>query len=312
MSRTLFAVSLGIGAVLAAAPARAVGSLGVGTPIEGPPPGTTGIEPGNKRAYWARGVHRLFASSIVDVGYLYVRPEIAVGWGKPHWHYVEIEAFGTIAGGGIGQYGGVRLALPHVELRSGARYQFAFDRFLFARRESYDRFSIESRATDLKSRYTSLEAELVGTVPIGTGSLFAIASAFVIRGVPEDYDLYEEQLRVVMRPPTIFRGRLGYTFRLGREGALRLGPVGEVVHVPARPATVVRAGLIATVVLNDFLEALGTFVPVVASPDQIGLAGGDFGQLGLRFRWGTPRPPPDALPPAPPPFAEPALSGTAP
>jgi hypothetical protein len=41
------------------------------------------------------------------------------------------------------------------------------------------------------------------------------------------------------------------------------------------------------ILLSRALEVRGTFVPTVASPDRIGLVGGDFTELGLRWRWAT-------------------------
>lgn len=62
----------------------------------------------------------------------------------------------------------------------------------------------------------------------------------------------------------------------------------ELVYDPARNSRVVRAGIVATVVLTHHLEVLAAFIPTIASPDRSGLSGGDFGQLGIRFRWGAP------------------------
>lgn len=93
--------------------------------------------------------------------------------------------------------------------------------------------------------------------------------------------------------PQIYRARVGYALRLGEQAAMRLGPVVDVVHIPGRSATIIRGGLIATVVLTHQVEALATIIPTFVSPDRIGVAGGDFAQLGIRYRWATPGPPQD-------------------
>ena len=48
---------------------------------------------------------------------------------------------------------------------------------------------------------------------------------------------------------------------------------------------IVRAGLLGSVSLDAHLEAQVSLIPVWVSPDSLGLAGGDFGQLGVRLRW---------------------------
>ncbi len=47
----------------------------------------------------------------------------------------------------------------------------------------------------------------------------------------------------------------------------------------------VRAGPIVRIVLSRRVEVRGAFVPTVLSPDHIGLIGGDFTELGFRYRW---------------------------
>ena len=35
------------------------------------------------------------------------------------------------------------------------------------------------------------------------------------------------------------------------------------------------------------LEAQASLIPVLVSPDRLGLVGGDFGQLGVRYTWAS-------------------------
>jgi hypothetical protein len=61
-----------------------------------------------------------------------------------------------------------------------------------------------------------------------------------------------------------------------------------VLGVPARSdALTVRAGLLVRFVLSRRIEVRGSFVPTIISPDTIGLAGSDFTELGLRYRWAS-------------------------
>ena len=271
-------------------PALASGPIGVGAPIEAAPVASGGLETGNRRAYWSRGNHRWFVSSLLDAGYLYARPQIAVGYGKPHWRYFQVETFGTISGGGGAPYAGIRMGLPFLELRSGARYQIPFTRSFLPREASYDRFDLENRLAPT-ARYLAFDNDLQATIPAYKGTIFTLLSLNYVTGVPDGYDVYEEQVRVIGTAPWFTRARLGYAFRLGEQGAIRIGPVVEWIYNLGRKTTTIRAGVVATVVLTHHLEVLATLVPTITSPDRIGLTGGDFGQLGIRYRWASPAPP---------------------
>ncbi|RYE88649.1 MAG: hypothetical protein EOO75_13055 [Myxococcales bacterium] len=74
--------------------------------------------------------------------------------------------------------------------------------------------------------------------------------------------------------------------RVGVEGKLSVGIVAEVLGSGERDP-IFRAGIIASAVLSNHLEVLGSFVPPIVSPDTRTTAGGDFGQLGLRYRWAS-------------------------
>jgi hypothetical protein len=186
----------------------------------------------------------------------------------------------------VGQYLGIGAALPGVTLRVGARYMYPFSGRLLVPRDSYTRTDLEQEEGP-RADHLALESELTGTVPILVGSAFAVLTAYRTELVDDGFFLYEEALRTIMAPPYIWRARLGYLLSFGRDGSIRVGPVGEVIGIPERSASVIRAGFLGSVLINAHLEAQASLIPVITSPDTIGLAGGDFGQLGVRFRWAT-------------------------
>mgnify|MGYP006969382421 CR=1 FL=1 len=113
-------------------------------------------------------------------------------------------------------------------------------------------------------------------------------TAYYIDGVPDGLRVYEQQLRVVVEPPWVWRARIGYLLHFGWLGSLRVGPAAEVIHVPNRETGVtVRAGPLVSVALTHHLEAAAAVMIVAATQDELGLAGADLGQLGLRYRWAT-------------------------
>jgi hypothetical protein len=236
--------------------------------------------------YWERGDPRPFVSTTIDGGYLYLRPRLSLGYGIPFSSWVGLDVNPIVTSSGLGAYGGIRLQLPWFDLRVGARPFMAFQHNYLDPQASYSTVDLDT-VTGRKSRYVTLEAELSGAIPAGPGGILFVLTASSVQGVPAGEFVYEETLRVITSPPAIYRARTGYAMRLGREGAAKVGVVGEVLELPDRHAQVWRAGVVASFAIDDHLEALALLVLPVASPDSIGIAGGDFGELGLRYRWAT-------------------------
>lgn len=246
-------------------------------------PAKTGAAALGGESYWALGASRFFVSSTIDVGYLYFRPQIAIGYGKPHWSWVGAELSPSITNTGVLEYAGLHAAFRYMDLRIGGRYVFSFSHHLLEPRASYSRDDIDTRSGP-PSRYVALDAEISFSVPLPVGSLFGIADAHGIFGVPKDMYLFEEALHTVIKPPFLARGRLGYGFTLGD---VTLGAFGEVIENPGRSQLVVRVGPTAGLQISDHLDLFATFAFVVASQDTSGLTGGDLGTLGVRYRWAS-------------------------
>jgi hypothetical protein len=244
----------------------------------------------SSNSYWHRGHARKFLATAVDLGYLYFRPRVSVGYGKPFWRWIGIDANPAVSNKYLAGYAGLRLALPIVELRAGARYTRDWSQYYLAPGAGYDRIEFESQALSLSS-YTNLEAEATGGFPLGPGSVLAIASGTYMTGVPSGVYVYDDTLRVITNPPWIWRGRLGYAVRLGVEGKVSLAVVGDLVGMPKRDALVLRVGVVGSAALSDHIEVIGSLIPPIASPDTLGVAQGDFAQLGIRYRWATGSPP---------------------
>lgn len=244
------------------------------------------VDPSMRRS-WDEGRVRKFAALTADVGFLYLRPRLSLGYGKPFQDWIGVDANPVAAGAGLGVYGGLRFALRWVDLRLGPRYFYSFSRYILAARDSYSRLDIDSMAGD-KARTLTYEAELNASVPAGPGDILALGSASYVTGVSDDQAVFEETLRVIVRPPFVWRGRLGYGLRLGSHNQHSVGVVADILHVPKRDDSItVRAGPVLRIVLSRHFEVRGSFVVTVWSPDTIGLVGGDFTELGLRYRWAT-------------------------
>jgi len=265
--------------------AGAVEAIGVEAPVPSPP-ATGGTEQAVVGRYWELGRTRPFLATTVDAGLIYLRPRFMAGYGRPHWSWIGVEADPNLGVGGVGYYSGVAAALPWLSLRLGSRYFYPFSRNLLEPRAAYERSDIGLLGGPVGD-YLAYEAEVAATLPLGPGSIFGVATGMHISLVPPDKYVYEDSLKVVAAPPWLWRTRVGYLLALGFSGALRVGVAGETIGLPGRDAFVIRAGVLASVLLSSELEAQASLLPVLASPDSLGLAGSDFGQLGVRYRWGS-------------------------
>jgi hypothetical protein len=276
-------VACGVGVGLAASGAR--GDDATAQSSEQAPeqaPELPAMHPG----YWSRADARPFLATTIDVGFLYLRPRLSLGYGKPFtfWGGLDVNPLATSTG--VGAYGGLRLQFPWFDVRVGARGFYAFNHEFLPPQAHYNTIDL-NETVGSKSEYVTLEAEISGGIPAGPGSILFVLSASAVEGVPSGSYVYEETLRVITNPPAIYRARTGYAVRLGSEGAARVGVVGEVLELPGRDERVYRAGIVASFAIDDHLEALGLLVVPVWGPDSIGIAGGDFGELGIRYRWAT-------------------------
>jgi hypothetical protein len=236
---------------------------------------------------WGAAPARMFLSSTVDVGFVYARPRVALGYGKPFTSWAGIEANPIVTSSELAVYGGVRLELPYVELRFGPRYFSAFSHTYLDNLPSYTRLELET-SNGTQARAITYEAELNLSIPAGPGDIVGRGSISYVTGVPDGQNVFEETLHVVVRPPWVWRGRLGYALRLGAYKQHSIGLIAEVLDVPKRDDSItVRAGPLVRFVLSRRVELRASFVLPVVSPDTIGIIGGDFAELGVRYRWAT-------------------------
>jgi hypothetical protein len=259
------------------------------------------LDPSRQMRYWAEGRNRWFVSGMFDTGLLYVRPRFSAGWGRPHYAWAGFDANPLANGEGAGGYFGVRGTLPFIDLRIGARYFHTFERSFLCPTTGYERpgrcrdepvlpsfqrEDLESRVGP-KSIYLTYESELTLNVPVGEGRLLSETAISYVTGVDSGYFVYEELIRVILDPPWVLRSNVGYAFALDEAGAISVAPLVEVVHGFGRNETFLRAGFTGRVRLYANLEARGFFIPSIAGPDTLGQAGGNFFQLGVRYRWST-------------------------
>lgn len=246
---------------------------------------TTGIE--QHRPFWqGSGPTRLFMASNIDAGAVYLRPAALFGYGKPHYQYIAAEVGSGIALASVRGFAGIRALIPGVSLRVGARFEHPVSQTYLPRQDAYAREDLD-QPDQGRGIYVAGEAELVTSIPVPSGSIIGVVTGMYVSNVPDDVYVFEQSMRVVLDPPWLWRMRLGYLYHLGWQGTMKLGFAGEVIHMVQRQAFAVRAGPALSVALTHHLEALAAVMIVAHSPDALGLAGADLGQIGLRYRWAT-------------------------
>ena len=238
-------------------------------------------------AVWKRNAVQPFVGASVDLGFAYARPTLQLGWGRPHYQWTGAEGMAQGSQNFGAAYLGWRAALPWLEVRAGARFVRPF---VHPAQPASDHHDLRDLETDrgTVATYTLYELEALPELRAGPGFVVGAFTAAAIRGVPRGQHVFEESLRVVAAPPVILRARLGYVFDVKPLARARLGAAAEVLSVPGRDAVVVRAGVLAMWRLHEQVDVLAQLLPVVASPDRLGLLGADFNQLGIRYRWATP------------------------
>ncbi|MEM9068008.1 MAG: hypothetical protein AAGE52_05855 [Myxococcota bacterium] len=271
MRALVFALTLGLTSVAMAQPGA---------------PGDS-INPPSAGQFWNRGENRGFLAVSFDLGFLYLRPRLSAGWGKPHRFWVGIDANPIVQVSAAGSYVGLRFAHPNVNFRVGPRYGVAYNRsYLDPQDEFIERdYAIMDNSA---ASYLSWDAELTLSMEVGElGELFSETSVVYISRVPANRFVLEESIRVIVDPPWVWRQRVGYAFRFGAERAVSVGVTAEIIGVPKRDYAMLRGGLILRWHITPQLQVRGTFITALVSRDRVGNVNGQMGLLGLRWRWAT-------------------------
>jgi hypothetical protein len=251
-----------------------------------PTPDDALIDPKMARS-WGTLPARYFTATTVDLGFVYVRPRVSFGYGRPFTQWVGVDANGIAQTSGLGAYTGLRVEIPYLDFRIGPRYFSSFSRTYLPQQASYSRIDLEREVSD-PARILTWEAELDLSANLGPGRVLLRGSASYVTNVPENRNVYEETLHIIVDPPLVWRTRLAYVFAFGLHNQHSMGPAVDFLDVPQRDdSETIRVGPILRIQLSRRVDVRGSFVFTILSPDRIGLIGGDFTELGLRYRWAS-------------------------
>ena len=214
-----------------------------------------------------------------------MRTELNLGIGKPHHEWAGVELTSNLSLRGLSEFLGIRAVMPWANVRFGSRFVSLFSQRLIPEKEVVTRTDLDAD-DGLKSHYLTVDGEVNFNIPLPVGTLGLGGGAYGLFFLPKGYFVLEENLRTVVAAPFVARGRASYLFGVGTPDTLQIGGVAVIVN-PARELVNVRVGPAVAVSLTHHFEAVGVAVFSVFNPDEIGLAGADLGQIGLRYRWAT-------------------------
>lgn len=240
----------------------------------------------SQRPYWGAGPTRFFAGVVFETGGISSKTELDIGYGKPHHMWAGLDVESQLSLRGMNTFVGARAVAPWGSVRFGPRFWTGLGQKLI---EPVDVVTKPLLDVDEgpASKYLSLDAEVSFNIPLPFGSIGALVTGYGILAVEDGYYVFEDALRVVIDPPFVGRVRLSYLAPIGTPPTMRVGGLAELVYNPGREYANVRIGPAVAVSLTHHLEAVAAAAFSVYNPDEIGVAGADLGQIGLRYRWAT-------------------------
>jgi len=251
-----------------------------------PTPEDALIDPRMARS-WGTLPPREFLATTVDIGFIYLRPRLSLGYGRPFTEWVGFDVNPIASQNGLGMYAGLRVEIPHLDFRAGPRYFASFEHTYLPIQDHYSRLDLEDKL-GAPSRTLTYEAELDLTFDLGPGKLLLRGSGSYVTGVPQGQEAFEETLHIIVDPPLVWRARAAYVFTFGSRNQHSIGPAVDFLDVPKRDdSKTIRVGPLLRLALSRRVDVRGSFVFTVVSPDRIGLEGGDFTELGVRYRWAS-------------------------
>lgn len=254
--------------------------------ISSTPPSAGRSDIGPDQPYWAAGQPRPFAAVVFESAGIGAKTELDLGFGRPHYLWAGLDIESSFSLRSLSEFAGLKAVAPWGFVRFGPRFVTSFSQKLIVPADVITRAAIDQDA-GFRSKYLSLDAEASASIPLPVGSLGLLVTAYGVLDVVDDFYVFEDSLRVIIDPPFVGRARVSYLAGIGKPSTLRVGGVFEGIYNPAREMVNLRVGPAVAVSLTHHLEAVGVAAFSVYNPDEIGLAGADLGQIGLRYRWAS-------------------------
>lgn len=234
---------------------------------------------------WRRGVERWFWATRLDAGFLFFRTRISAGYGRPHYDWFGLDAVPIVFLSAAGGYLGVRYQMPGLELRTGALYQYSFNRSFLRIQESYDKRDIDVLGSE-RAQYVTWDSELEANFALGPAAFITETQAIYAGRFLDDHYVYMDTLGAVIARGWTFRERVGVQWIIPRT-TFSVAPAVEVLWLDERREAVLRAGVMLRWVLSEEVQIRTNVLPAFVSPDRLGRANGDVLEITLRWLWAS-------------------------
>jgi hypothetical protein len=238
-------------------------------------------EPESLTEHWSGAPSRLFVAGVADLG-LQTRARLVLGYGKPHWTWLGLEgeaATGSEAGFGVAR---ARIALLIADVAVAYRRTWAYRHSYLDRERGYSDADLLGGP---KAAYHSLDLSAMGLLPVGGGVIDWQFEAVRVYGLEPGVDLYEEWLRVPMRPPWATACRLGYA-HMFLDQRLAVGALAEWLW-PGPTGSLFRVGPLVNWAFGPHWDLSLLLTAVVHGPDSLNFYNGMWGTLRARYKFAT-------------------------
>jgi hypothetical protein len=243
------------------------------------------VRPPKKRGLsaWESKQSTFFTTLATDIGIIYARPRLTLGYGSPYWQFVGIDTYFMATNSFLSPYVGWRASFPFLDALMGVRHVYPYDRRFLPQADVHHGDDLDIGPGDERSTYNAIDFELVLVGPVLHGAMFLTAHPVWV-DAPKDVHVFEEVLRVVMEPPFAAGFRYGYVYGIGESQDLKVGFLLEHVVTPGRPKNTWRGGPVVLAGLSKHVDFLFAFSPVLSSPDELGLLHGTYAYFGILYR----------------------------
>ena len=236
---------------------------------------------------WDTQVPRFHLSGRIDVGFLFVRPRVSVGYGLPHRLWWGADLVPILSGGQWGVYAGIRYQGRRAGFRTGALYSSSFVSGYLVPQSNYDARDLSLRGQP-RAKFFASDSELSVALPLGPVELFSETQPLLLVGPRSSEYVFAETMGAIVAPPFALRQQLGLLFGSAPQLGISWGPAVEAVYVPARSdPMILRVGLTLRMRLYQDVLLHTNLLPAVVSPDNLGRAASPWLTVNVRFLWAT-------------------------
>jgi hypothetical protein len=236
------------------------------------------------REYWSKQRLRPFVAGVLDVG-TSARGRLMLGYGRPHWTWGGIELEGGSTSDTAISAVRARIALVIADVGVAYRGTWAYRRTWLERASGYRESDIKGGP---KTRYRSLDIDVWGLIPAGSGFVQWELEAVRLYGIPRGRDIYEEWLRAPVRPPWTTASRLAYAYTFW-DGRAAIGAMAEWLWLGGHGA-LYRLGPLLSYAFTPHWEATVLLTTPVHSPDDLAFFTGLYGTVRVRWKFASGEP----------------------